>query len=221
MMLNIEDAENYETIDFLRQNGYGRHYALSLGLDPKDIEQKLEADKKLASALSGKDAPYEEVRDYMSELDAAGCSDSQVEKNPGVLLVLCKAILALVMLPLGVFCVWPSLLSWLVPGHFANKLKDMLMFSTCLVAINALVIFPLAAVINLVVGWIAWGFLAGVLWSLSFPLLCMCEWDYSSFVGKLVKDFRYIMAGADRRKSLSDKRKRIFTDFDILLQNSK
>ncbi len=217
MMLNVEDAENYASIDFLRQNGYGRHYAASLGLDPDDIEQKLEADKKLVSALSGKDAPYDKVNSYISDLDGVGCDDRQVEKNPGMLSVLCRAVLALILLPIAVFCVWPSLVSWFVPRHITKKNGDMMMFSTIALAANVLLIFPLATVINLVAGWIVVGVWAGILWALSIPLLCMFEWDYIAFVRTLAKDFRYLISGEDKKRSLSDKRKEIFTDFDTLL----
>lgn len=51
MMLNIEDLENYEAIDFLRTN-FGEDYAHQHNLDYKELPEQLIADKQMVAAIA-------------------------------------------------------------------------------------------------------------------------------------------------------------------------
>ena len=51
LMLHIDDLEHYDQIDFLRETGYGRKYAIEHGYKFKYLPSRLLSDQKLVSAL--------------------------------------------------------------------------------------------------------------------------------------------------------------------------
>ena len=52
MMLNIEDLENYEQIEFLRENEYGKKFAEDRGYKPDYLPSRLLSDQLLVSKLA-------------------------------------------------------------------------------------------------------------------------------------------------------------------------
>ena len=68
MMLSVDDIDNYEAIDFIRQGRYGQEFAKRAGLDPDQLPQKLQSDRNLVAALtSAKESRPEAVAEVYAE----------------------------------------------------------------------------------------------------------------------------------------------------------
>lgn len=202
LMLNIEDLENYDAIDYIRQSPYGAGYAKSLGLDPDSLPEKLESDKKLVAALAEAKAAdndrvqsvYDSVSRFSADMEAAGIADRNLDKAPGTLDILVQILVLLILSPLAVFALWPSVFSWFIPKHFSDKAEDKMFSGTFIIALNALFIFPVLGLVTLIVTWVKYSFLAAVIYVALFPALCLFEWTYAGWVKELVQDLKAMKA---------------------------
>lgn len=195
LMLDIQDLDNYDEIDYLRQSGFGREFALKNGYNPDYLPEKLEADKKLVALLAEKKATYEEVKQLREALAAHKLQDRHFDRRPRPLLL---SLLALLLLPLAIVGVWPALPAWFIPMHFAKRMEDNMWDGTFLTAMFSLVIFPLSVLITLLVEWTFIG-----AWSLlhvaAIPALCVFEWYWFSFVRNAAAGFRFRKYGKKLR----------------------
>lgn len=195
MMLDIQDLDNYDEIDYLRQSGFGREFALKNGYNPDYLPEKLEADKKLVALLAEKKATYEEVKQLREALAAHKLQDRHFDRRPRPLLL---SLLALLLLPLAIVGVWPALPAWFIAMHFSRRMDDNMWDGTFLVAIFVLVIFPLSIIITLLVEWPLVG-----AWSLlhvaAMPALCIFEWYWFTFVRNAAAGFRFRKYGEKLR----------------------
>ncbi len=202
LMLNIEDLENYDAIDYIRQSPYGAGYAKSLGLDPDSLPEKLESDKKLVAALVEAKAAdndrvqsvYDSASRFSADMKAAGIADRNLDKAPGTLDILVQILVLLILSPLAIFALWPSVFSWFIPKHFSDKAEDKMFSGTFIIALNALFIFPLLGLVTLIVTWVKYSFLTAVIYVALFPALCLFEWTYAGWVKELVQDLKAMKA---------------------------
>ena len=215
LMLDVQDLEHYDEIDYLRQSAFGQDFARSLGKNPELLPEKLEADKELVARIDAYEVPFEEIRDVRETMQSLGLEDRQFEKKPVVLSVIGEALLLLLTLPLAVVAVWPSVLCWYIPLHFSHKMEDNMFEGTFLLPIDVLVILPLSFLLTVLVGWHwlgPWALLHG----LALPFLCIFEWYWTRLALRLRADFRYLKAGK-RAAALKEKRTALFAKLKNIL----
>ena len=122
LMLNIQDTENYDAIDAIRQGEYGIIYAKNQNMDPTQLPQKLVADKKLVAALDAAkesnpsmvQSVYESARAVYGELKKKGIDESALTQTPGVGNLLVQIAVVAFLFPLAVFSLWPALPAWFI-----------------------------------------------------------------------------------------------------------
>ena len=162
LMLNIQDAENYDAIDAIRQGEYGIIYAKNQNMDPTQLPQKLVADKKLVAALDAAkesnpsmvQSVYESARAVYGELKKKGIDESALTQTPGVGNLLVQIAVVAFLFPLAVFSLWPALPAWFIPKYFSDKAEDKMFHGTFLIALNALLIFPVCGLLTFFVTWV-------------------------------------------------------------------
>lgn len=112
MMLSVDDIDNYEAIDFIRQGRYGQEFAKRAGLDPDQLPQKLQSDRNLVAALtSAKESRpeavaevYAEASALWQEMEAEGLTDTELDATPSSITLIVNAIVMVALVPLAVFC---------------------------------------------------------------------------------------------------------------------
>ena len=201
MMLNIEDTEHYEAIDFLREGSFGKEWAARLGKNPAYLPDKLDADKKLVASLKERG---ESVHGLLGEVDAFArkllsehVSEADLDRNPSVFGTVLSVVALVLLLPLALFCLWPSLISWCVPAYFTKKVGDNMLEGSFIIGLNAVVILPLCGLVTILVEGLTIGFAWGVAHSLILPLLCVFEWYYCSFAKRVVQRMFFARACAN------------------------
>ncbi len=227
LMLNIEDLENYDAIDYIRQSPYGAGYARSLGLDPDSLPEKLESDKKLVAALAEAKAAdndrvqsvYDSASRFSADMKAAGIADRNLDKAPGTLDILVQILVLLILSPLAIFALWPSVFSWFIPKHFSDKAEDKMFSGTFIIALNALFIFPVLGLVTLIVTWVKYSFLAAVIYVALFPALCLFEWTYAGWVKELVQDLKAMKAAkSGELDNLAQRRQELYNSINDCLK---
>ncbi len=227
MMLNIEDLENYDAIDYIRQSPYGEGYAKSLGLDPDNLPQKLEADKKLVAALTDAKAKdeskvlsvYQRASEFSDKMKNAGIADRNLDGVPKTMDVVLQILVLIVLSPLAVFALWPSVFSWFIPKHFSDKAEDKMFSGTFLIALNALFIFPIFGLLTLIVTWVKYSFVTALLYVALFPALCLFEWTYANWIKELIQDLKAMKAAKSGELSrLAEERQELYNDINDTLK---
>ena len=216
LMLDIRDLEHYDDIDFLRESGFGRSFARSLGKDPDILPEKLKADQELVERLAAMEPDYSPVTAYRLALRDGRFEDKQLEEPASWWKTVLRCILLLVLLPLAILAAWPSIPAWYIPKIFSDRMHDVMLQSTFHLAVNTLLFIPLAMIITLVVTGLAAGWVLGVVHTLLLPFFCIFEWHYSRLLKRTVADIRLTRS---RANILAELRRQAFSPFKNLIDH--
>ena len=240
MMLNIEDLDHYDDIDFLRTT-YGVKYAVASGTDPENLPDMLESDKKFVAVLddlrrrqeeadtgelpegtaeTGREdvdmsGLYEDTKSFREGIAALGIEDRHFDRRPGVLKTSLKLLAALVLLPLWIFSLWPGIIMYGVARYFSgHRMKDRMMEGTFLIVLSIIFWIPLFGLLTFIVAGCTVGWLAAAVWVLLFPVIFIFAWDYYKGVSRLAADIRFLGLSSDKVEKLGRLRAGIYDRLD-------
>jgi hypothetical protein len=187
MMLHIDDLDHYDQIDFLRDNGYGRKYAIEHGFKFRYLPSRLLSDQKLVNALQ---TAYNEHPEQMEQIysDTARLVEGQKRlkirdwlfiHNPGVGAPILRGLGLLLLSPLALVSAIPTLLLFLIPKIFLKKLiKDEMFISSFNIGVSVFISVPLCLIIPIILLWIFAGFWWALGYFIAFPLMFILAWNY-------------------------------------------
>ena len=228
MMLHIDDLEHYDQIDFLRENGYGKKYAMEHGFNFNYLPSRLLSDQKLVDSLQTAsseyseemEAIYKDVAEFAEGLKKYNIRDWLFAKNPGAEAVILRGLGLLVLLPLYILSIIPTGLLYLIPKIFLKKLiKDQMFVSTFNVAVSVFVSVPLCLILPVVLLWVYAGFWWALGYFLSFPVMFILSWHYLKMFWKFVGSCNFV-ARRNRKgiRQLRKMREKIFMRLDSILK---
>lgn len=228
MMLHIDDLEHYDQIDFLRENGYGKQYAIKNGENFNYLPSRLKSDQKLVNALQNAseerpedmEAIYVDTARFMAGLKELNIRDWLFMHKRNFGSVIWRGLGLLLLLPLFLVSIIPTGLLFIIPQIFLKKLiKDQMFISSFNVAVSVFVSIPICLIIPMVLIWIFAGFLWALGYFVAFPLMFILAWNYMRLFWKFVGTFNYC-----RRKNrtkvaeLQQLRESIFSRLDSILK---
>lgn len=227
MMLHIEDLEHYDQIDFLRENGYGRQYAIDNGFKFRYLPSRLLSDQKLVNALQSAyeahpermEAVYKDVQRLSDGMKSLGIRDWLFIHNPGIEAPVLRGLGLLALLPLLIISLPPTALLFIIPEIFIKKLiKDQMFISSFNVGASALVAVPICLFVPTILLWVYVGFWWALGYFLAFPLMFILVWNYMRMFMKFVGSCRFV-ARRNRAKitELRELREKIHAELDSLL----
>ena len=227
MMLHIDDIEHYDQIDFLRETGYGKKYAIEHGFRFNYLPSKLLSDQSLVNALqkASQEHPeemeniYQDTSKFMEGLKKLHIRDWLFRRNPGFEAVLLRASGLLIMLPLFIASIIPTSLLFIIPKIFLKKLiKDQMFVSSFNVAVSVFVSIPLCLIAPVVLLWIFAGFWWAFGYFIAFPLMFILAWNYMRLFWKFIGTCNFT-SGKNRRmvNELRELRTSIFNRLDKMI----
>lgn len=195
LMLNITDLDNYEAIDYIRLT-YGKKFAKENNCNPSNLPSRLLSDKNLVARLDEAKAGnaeeveqiYKRMLTVKSGCKRMGITHRQLGEKPSVASLILRILMLVVLLPLWITSLWPSLLCYLVPmGIFWKKVKDPMFEGTFLYALNALFLIPLMSIITIIcyLGTCWW---VGLIHVALFPALMLFAWYYKEWSMETLRD---------------------------------
>ena len=228
MMLHIDDIENYEQIDFLRDNGYGKKYAKEHGYKFNYLPSRLISDQHLVDDLEkAKQEHPEEMADiykdtatFIAGLKELNIRDWLFQKNPGIGAVALRGLGLLATLPLFLVSIIPTALLFLIPKIFLKAMiKDKMFFSSFNVAVSAFVSIPICLIIPVILLWIFLGFWWALGYFVAFPVMFILAWNYMRIFMKFVGTCNFT-ARKNRAKvrELRKLRRSIFKRLDAIIK---
>lgn len=227
MMLHIDDLEHYEQIDYLRDNGYGRKYAIENGFKPRYLPSRLLSDQKLVTALgeAAEREPeqmekiYQDTAELIAGMKEIGIRDWLFIHNPGIAAPMLRGLGLLLLLPLFLVSIIPTGLLFIIPKIFLKKLiKDEMFISSFNIGVSVFISVPICLVIPVVLLWIFAGFWWAFGYFMAFPVMFVLCWNYMRMFMKFVGSCRFVKRkNREKVSKLRELRESIFNRLDKLL----
>ena len=227
MMLHIDDIENYDAIDFLRDKGYGKKYAKTHGYRFSYLPSRLLSDQNLVNDLQVASEKHpEEMKEVYSDtlklsegIEKLGIRDWLFEHNPGFEAVLLRGLGLLALLPLFIVSIIPTGLLFVIPRIFLKKMiKDQMFVSSFNVAVSVFVSVPLCMILPAILLWIFAGFWWGLGYALLFPVMFILSWNYMKLYRKFCGTCNFVRKKNRKAvRQLRELRKSIFKRLDNIL----
>lgn len=227
MMLHVDDLENYDQIDFLRENGYGKKYAQTHGFKFNYLPSRLLSDQNLVNALQKASAEhpeemagvYRDTETFMKGLKELNIRDWLFQKNPGIEAAVLRGFGLLALLPLFIVSIIPTALLFIIPKIFLKKLiKDQMFVSSFNVAVSALVSVPICLLIPVILLWIFAGFWWALGYFVAFPFMFVLAWNYMRLFIKFLGTCNFVARrNKEKVKELRKLRTSIFSRLDKMI----
>lgn len=201
LMLHVEDLEHYDQIDFLRETGYGRKYAIEHGYKFNYLPSRLLSDQKLVSAL---EEAYQEHPEEMEEIykDTAtlnkGLKKLKIRdwlfiRNHKLPMAILRGLWLLLLLPLFILSIIPTGLLFLIPKIFLKAwIKDQMFYSSFHVGVSVFVSVPLCLIVPMILLWIFVGFWWALGYLVAFPFMFVLAWNYMRLFWRFIGTCRYV-----------------------------
>ena len=218
LMLDVKDQDRYAETEFVRKTVFGREFARRLGKDPDRLPEKLEADQELVrrledpAAAAQADETLSLARKILRAERRMNVPDRMFDHQPRRRWTTLLGLGLLLTLPLALFCVWPAIPGWFIPKYFSDQTRGRMFQGTFLIALNVLLLFPLAGLLTIAVVWPLTGcLLLALAYVAAFPLLVLFEWYWCAGMGllqdricyHLADDLGFVRRVAAMRESLS------------------
>lgn len=227
MMLHVEDLENYDQIDFLRENEYGKKYAVEHGFNYNYLPSKLLSDQSLVNALqkASEEHPeemaeiYKDTETLKNGIKQLKIRDWLFQKKSSAGAAALRGLGLLILLPLFIVSIIPTALLFIIPEIFLKKLiKDQMFYSSFNVAVSALISVPICLIIPIIFIWIFAGFWWALGYFVAFPIMFILAWNYIRLFLKFIGTCNFA-ARKNRAKvnELKELRSSIFSRLDKIL----
>ena len=221
MMLDVKDVEHYDAVDFIRTT-----YGLDFAGGEKALPEQLASDKQLCARLeevreqdaAAVERVYEEALALKAGEEKLGLNDADFHRKPCLTKLVLSAVAQVLLLPLWVFTLYPSVIFYGVPRLF---LKEDKMWTNTLVEIFTIVVLmPLAALLVLLVTGLVgggWWWLVGAVWGLSFLPICLFCWYDWRWMRRTLEGFRFLCHKKEVQ-GLRQMRERLFNALDKIIK---
>lgn len=189
MMLD-EGVEDYETKDFLRLSAFNVQ-----GRSKLEQPELLKRDKAFIARL--REHPlYTEIiakaETLRQTLLRMGTTDQIVAQRPGIFRLLATLLVLLLFLPAWIVCLWPHLLCYRLPLLLLKT--DKMFTNTYRYVFSVLIIYPLAALLTLLVSGLGFGlWWPAVLWILLWAPMGKFAWQYYKLFVYFKRVVRYFI----------------------------
>lgn len=227
LMLHVDDLEHYDQIDFLRETGYGRKYAIEHGFNFNYLPSRLLSDQKLVSALQDvynehpeeMEKVYEDTAELKNGLNDLHIRDWLFIRNPKWPAVLLRGLGLILLLPLFILSIIPTGLLFLIPKIFIKKLiKDNMFHSSFHVGVSVFVSVPLCFILPIVLLWVFANFWWALGYMVAFPFMFVLAWNYMRLFWKFIGTCIFIKrSNRSTINKLRDLRTSIYKRLDSIL----
>lgn len=197
LMLNITDLDNYDAIDFIREN-FRNEYATKKGMPCGELPEQLLVDKALVADLDKKkeENPEEIAKLYATATALKAQAEEKhikveaLEKQPSWIKNILATLGMVVLFPMWINSLWPNLFLWLIGRSFTFRKEDPMWEGTFMYAINALFMIPIFYITTFICTGIYSTWWVAILFILLAPLYTLLAWYYTRWAKRIFKNFR-------------------------------
>ena len=195
LMLNITDLDNYDAIDFIREN-FRQDYAAQKGMPCGELPEQLLVDKALVADLDKAKqsnpeaiaALYQKALQLKEQVKKAHTRTELLHKEATWGKNLLAMLGSILLFPFWINSLWPNLFMWLIGKSFTFRKEDPMWEGTFMFAINALFIIPIFYLTTIILAAIYAPWWVPVLWVLLAPLYTLLAWYYVQWNKRLFQN---------------------------------
>ncbi|HOI26531.1 MAG TPA: 1-acyl-sn-glycerol-3-phosphate acyltransferase [Paludibacteraceae bacterium] len=223
LMLNIEDLENYEALDYLR-NTYGVKFAIQKGFNHQILPEKLSADKLFIQKMAEfKECNSEAMNNLCKkalELKdktlKSNIRDWNFEKPFSISRILLQSLLFILLFPLFICTIFPNWVIFFAPKLITRKLNDKMFVNSVNFGLSILVTIPLLYSVSFALCW----HLSGSLWValaylMALPYLGLFSYYYHRTFVKWLSEIRFkLILKKENTQKLIELRSSLFSLLD-------
>ncbi len=228
LMLHVDDLEHYDQIDFLRETGYGRKYAMEHGFNFRYLPSRLLSDQKLVSSLQAAynehpeemEQVYKDTAELSDGLKKLGIRDWLFIRDPKWPTAALRGLGLILLFPLFFVSIIPTGLLFLIPKFFLKAwIKDEMFYSSFYVGVSVFISVPICFVLPIVLLWVFANFWWALGYMVAFPFMFVLAWNYMRLFLKF-KGTCIFVKRSNRPiiNKLRDLRKSIYNRLDNLLK---
>lgn len=226
LMLNVEDLDHYEAIDFLREGSFGKEYAQKHNLRADYLPEKLESDKKLVTSLAEAlqhhpeqmERLYGEAKELSRSIGKMGLREWLFEGKRSIGGLALRLLLLLLLLPLFVTSLGATWLVFLLPSLINHLfIKDKQFKGSINLAVTLLVTYPLCGLVPVIVMLCLGQWLAAAGWLVGFPLMIIFAINYMRQAAKLLGYVRFVFGDGKKIEKLASRRKKLYKELAEVL----
>lgn len=196
LMLNITDLDNYEAIDFIREN-FRNEYAAKKGMPCGELPEQLLVDKALVADLDKKkeENPEEIAKLYATATALKAQAEEKhikveaLEKQPSWIKNILATLGMVILFPMWINSLWPNLFLWLIGRSFTFRKEDPMWEGTFMFAINALFLIPIFYISTFICTGIYSTWWAAICFILLAPLYTLLAWYYTRWAKRIFENF--------------------------------
>ena len=196
LMLNITDLDNYDAIDFIREN-FRNQYAAQKGMPCQTLPEQLLVDKALVAQLDKVKAEkpaeiaelYQKALNYKAQLKQNHVRTDLVKQDASWGKNLLATLGMIVLFPFWTNALWPNLFMWLIGKSFTFRKEDPMWEGTFMFAINALFLIPIFYLTTFFVVGVNGSWLYAALFLALAPLYTLLAWYYAKWAKRLFQNF--------------------------------
>lgn len=200
LMLNITDLDNYDAIDFIREN-FRKEYAAKKGMPCDELPDQLLVDKALVADLDkAKEEKPEEVAklyktaiDLKSQAEEKHISVDSLEKEPSWINNIFATLGMIILFPFWVNSLWPNLFMWLIGKSFTFRKEDPMWEGTFMFAINALFVIPIFYIGTFIAAGLCDSWWTALLFIALAPLYTLLAWYYTRWAKRIFKNISALL----------------------------
>lgn len=200
LMLNITDLDNYDAIDFIREN-FRNEYANHKNMKCDELPEQLLVDKALVADL---DALKEKEPEIISEIYSKASSLKELtsekhicvkslEKEPSWIKNILATIGMLILFPIWVNSLWPNLFMWLIGKSFTFRKEDPMWEGTFMFAINALFLIPIFYIGTFITTGIMASWWSALIFIALAPIYTLFAWYYTRWAKKIFQNISALL----------------------------
>ena len=187
LMLHVDDLEHYDQIDFLRETGYGRKYAMEHGFNFRYLPSRLLSDQKLVSSLQEAynehpeemEQVYKDTAELSDGLKKLGIRDWLFIRDPKWPVAALRGLGLILLFPLFLVSIIPTGLLFLIPKLFLKAwIKDEMFSSSFYVGVSVFISVPICFVLPIVLLWVFANFWWALGYMVAFPFMFVLAWNY-------------------------------------------
>ncbi len=226
LMLNVEDLDNYEAIDYIREI-FRSEWAKKQSMPCNELPDQLLVDKSLCARLEecSKEKPEAFETIYASALELKNLEkskhidDKAIRSNPSAFLNLLGIIGCALLSPLWIVSLWPGILQYWIPKAIMKAVTTDRMFEgTFVFALNVLFLIPIFYILTLVLIGIFVNWWLALIYVLFLPWITLFAWYWRKWIIRCSRNFRFAIGkGKGLVKKARDMRINLFDQLNKIL----
>lgn len=157
----------------------------------------------------------EQRQDFMQKIEAYDSSlkdyktTADASTSPQGIMDWVAALMLILFLPLGLICLWPSVVAWWISKLLAKKSGFRCFTNLYLIIVGSIIVIPVLSIATFIAVGIMVGWNVAIVWLLVQPSAYLFAWYYWDEISFIPKRFNYLKLSKQLKQKLTTLRSNV------------